>query len=249
MIIRGLLFDLGGTLLEAEPRRTRECEQMALTSAGLVAGFGGEALDRFVEVVGSHLARRWEEASRDDLRSPSDEEIVAEALARLGEGTGRARAARICQVLRWNALCHFRPAPGATETLALLRRRGCRLAVVSNLLLRAEGMRAHLSQLGLSQFFETLVFSSEVGWLKPHPRVFQHALEALGARAEETVFIGDDLRADIQGAQAAGLHAIWKRPGPPLTSNTASSSSEVRAEAVIDRLSELPQALERMGGR
>jgi len=47
---------------------------------------------------------------------------------------------------------------------------------------------------------------------KPRPHFFQAALARLGVRAEEAAMIGDSLFADVQGAQAAGLHAIWLAP-------------------------------------
>jgi len=56
-----------------------------------------------------------------------------------------------------------------------------------------------------------LSISCEVGYLKPHPRIFQHALDALGVGPEETVMVGDSLRADVGGAKALGMTAVLKR--------------------------------------
>jgi HAD superfamily hydrolase (TIGR01549 family) len=66
-----------------------------------------------------------------------------------------------------------------------------------------------LKQFGLRQYFSTVVVSGKLGWLKPHPGIYQHALEDIGARPQETVFVGDDLDNDIIGAKALGMRTAW----------------------------------------
>jgi putative hydrolase of the HAD superfamily len=56
------------------------------------------------------------------------------------------------------------------------------------------------------------VFSSEVGWRKPHPAIFERALDALGVAAGEALFVGDKLATDVAGAAALGMatcQALW----------------------------------------
>jgi putative hydrolase of the HAD superfamily len=50
-----------------------------------------------------------------------------------------------------------------------------------------------------------------VGYLKPHPLIFQTALRCVGTQPDETVFVGDDPEADIVGAHKAGLRAVLRR--------------------------------------
>jgi len=66
-----------------------------------------------------------------------------------------------------------------------------------------------LKQFGLRQYFSTVVVSGKLGWLKPHPGIYQHALEQIGARPQETVFVGDDLDNDIIGPKALGMRTAW----------------------------------------
>jgi len=58
--------------------------------------------------------------------------------------------------------------------------------------------------------FDVIVFSSEVGVCKPHPKIFQRALAQLEVDASETLFI-DDRERNVQGAKALGIHAIHYR--------------------------------------
>src|SRR5439155_22804620 len=63
------------------------------------------------------------------------------------------------------------------------------------------GPRFHeeMRDLGLTDLFESTVVSCEIGYMKPHPRIFQYALKSLGAAAEETAMVGDSLHADVEG--------------------------------------------------
>ncbi|MGB0879153.1 MAG: YjjG family noncanonical pyrimidine nucleotidase [Polaribacter sp.] len=58
------------------------------------------------------------------------------------------------------------------------------------------------------QYFKQIITSESVGVKKPNPRVFEYALEIAKAKKEESIMIGDDLEADIQGALNTGLTAI-----------------------------------------
>ena len=97
---------------------------------------------------------------------------------------------------------------GTEAALATLAER-YRLGVVSN----ANGtVRKKLERVGLGRFFETVVDSAEEGIEKPDPRLFRIALERLGARAEETAYVGDIFKVDVVGARAARLFPILVDP-------------------------------------
>ena len=95
--------------------------------------------------------------------------------------------------------------PGAAETLVRLRARGLRTGVVSNFDGRLPGI---LDGLGLLSLLDTVVLPADAGAAKPDPRIFARALEHLGVRPEESVFVGDDAQRDLAGARAAGLQAV-----------------------------------------
>src|SRR5262249_15949116 len=83
------------------------------------------------------------------------------------------------------------------------------LGVVSNF---HGNLEAVCESAGLCSFFKVLVDSYCVGAEKPHPAIFRAALERLGATAEKTVFIGDSLRRDCEGARRMGMRFIWIAP-------------------------------------
>lgn len=86
-------------------------------------------------------------------------------------------------------------------------RETCAVALVSNFD-HPPYVQKLLARLGLTPLFDALIISGEMGVDKPDPRIFQVALDALGARPPEAVFVGDDLRTDIGGASAVGCRAV-----------------------------------------
>ena len=90
-----------------------------------------------------------------------------------------------------------------------------RLAVVADIWADKGPWLDELRRAGVFDLFEAAVFSSEVGSVKPSPRPFLVAVEALGARREECVVVGDSARRDVGGAKAAGLSAVWIGQGDP----------------------------------
>ena len=105
--------------------------------------------------------------------------------------------------------------PETRDVLTALRGR-VRLGVISNFDSR---LRTILSHLGIAEFFDDIVISSEVGADKPSPKIFSTALARAGVRAEEALHIGDEPEADWHGAERAGIRAFrLQRPENSLLS-------------------------------
>ncbi len=99
--------------------------------------------------------------------------------------------------------------PGVPEALEELRALGLRLVVVSN----SDGsVEQVLGNLGLRPYLERVFDSHIVGYEKPDPRFFQHALDETDAKAATTLHIGDLYVADIKGGRAAGVHTALVDP-------------------------------------
>ena len=64
----------------------------------------------------------------------------------------------------------------------------------------------------LTSYFQEIVTSECSGYLKPDRRMFEHALERTGARAEESLMIGDNLECDVLGAHNAGIDQVYFNP-------------------------------------
>jgi len=99
--------------------------------------------------------------------------------------------------------------PGTPQVLATLSQRPYRISMISNMLLPGWLLRDKLTAHGLLHFFQTLSISSEIGFMKPHPEIFERTLARDGLTAGEVVFVGDTYAQDIVGAKAVGLQTIW----------------------------------------
>jgi len=94
-------------------------------------------------------------------------------------------------------------------TLLALKEAGFMLGVVSN---RTEPYHEQLVQLGLHQYFKCAIAAGEVSSWKPEPEIFYHALDRLKAKAEETIYVGDNYYADVIGAKRAGIQPVLLDP-------------------------------------
>jgi HAD superfamily hydrolase (TIGR01509 family) len=144
----------------------------------------------------------------------SFEFYLTEVLTQLGvEDDGlEARVANVSRRLKapgqdfrlWS-----RVLPGVPDALAMLHDLGLRLVVVSN----SDGsVERGLDAAGLADRLSLVVDSEVVGFEKPDPRLFRHALESVGADPVTTVHVGDMYYQDVVGARAAGIDAVLLDP-------------------------------------
>jgi FMN phosphatase YigB (HAD superfamily) len=103
-----------------------------------------------------------------------------------------------------------RAIPGSVETLVRLREHGYRLAIVSNG--QIEDQVAKAEAIGIRHLVDRIFTSEEAGCSKPNRRIFQFAIEALGASPHMMHMVGDSADSDIKGALDAGLSAILYSP-------------------------------------
>lgn len=102
--------------------------------------------------------------------------------------------------------------PDSLDTLRWLKERGYRLGSVTNRGYSGPRFHEEMRELGLADLFEVVAISCDLGYMKPHPRIYEYTLEEMGLTPEETAMVGDSLRADVEGAKALGMMAIWRRP-------------------------------------
>ena len=94
--------------------------------------------------------------------------------------------------------------PAMLAWIEELRRAGKRIAMLSNM---PTGIAPVIRELPFTASFEALIFSCDLGVVKPHPDIYLAALRAVDTKAERTLFLDDKL-ANVQGAQALGIHGI-----------------------------------------
>lgn len=180
-------------------------------------------------------------SGRGNLLAPNLGVILVEAAEMLGAPSGKLTAKGCLEAYDWRAVPGTVLFPEVLETLALIRQQGIKTAIVTNayqpMWLRDIEIQGH----GLLQYFpECRISAADVGYLKPHPAIFQVALKQLGVSPAEAVFVGDNPVADIAGAQAVGLQTVLRvtHPVPPLLSGL------IIPDGAINSLYELPAVLD-----
>lgn len=127
-------------------------------------------------------------------------------LADLGYDRSDSFAEQVTQLFRVLSMQHLDLFPDTIPTLRALRDAGLSTGLVSDA--QRVFLEPELRLLGLPQWVDTIVISSDWGYQKPDPRLFAQALRDLDVKAEEAVYVGDTISRDICGARKAGLLAI-----------------------------------------
>lgn len=94
-------------------------------------------------------------------------------------------------------------------TLQELKQAGVRMGIVSNTTNPGFMKDYEITLMGMDSYFEFAIYSSELTWRKPHAEIYREAIRRLGLKAGDILFVGDDLRMDVKGSQAAGMRAAW----------------------------------------
>jgi HAD superfamily hydrolase (TIGR01662 family) len=108
------------------------------------------------------------------------------------------------------------------------------MGIVSNSVIPGTMVREVLTQLRIIEYFDLILISSDLGYRKPHPAMFEIALKRLQIKPAQIIFIGDQLDVDVTGAQKAGIVSVW------LNRTKEKNKSLVKPGLVVSSLTELP---------
>ena len=204
--VRGVSFDATGTLLIC-PRRG-EIYAEVLARHGLA--LSGDEIDRSFRTAWSEFDCRLERGEDRYSSHPGGargfwRELLERSCALLGkEAPGPFAAAEL--FARFERADAWELRPGVRAVLAELRRRGRRVAVTSNWDRRLSRV---LSNLGLGAAIDAVVCSEDVGSAKPAETIFLAACRELDLAPASVLHVGDARIEDREGAEAAGLQALW----------------------------------------
>jgi HAD superfamily hydrolase (TIGR01509 family) len=210
-MLEAVLFDWGDTLMQF-------AYSPELVSAGHRAGLAAVGRDGLPQVdeLTEHFREHyeplfWAPGTIEEVEYPS---LVRRLLGDFGVEIDDEELGRFLEAehVAWDPArilaAHTHP------LLEALRTRGLKLGLVSNAFDPGWLLHRDLEQMGIEERLDFSVFSSEVGTRKPHPAIFERALDALGVEAERSLFVGDRLYEDVRGAAEVGMttvQALWFR--------------------------------------
>jgi HAD superfamily hydrolase (TIGR01549 family) len=235
--IKGILFDLGDTLLDFG-----QVDIPSLFEAGARLAYD------YLQVLGKPLpplaryhrrqlwAIRW---SYLKSRITRREFNSLDLIGRLSVDMGHDLTPEQKDDLAWKwyeplSKCATAEA-GLHQTLKSIGDSGLKLGLISNTFIPAVVLDRHLRREGLLEFLPVRVYSCDVRFRKPHPAIFQAALDRLGTVAAETIFVGDSPKADIAGANRVGMISVLKDP------RALHAKSPIQPRHTIRKLGELPE--------
>jgi len=249
MPIHGIIFDLGHTLMHLSDTWP------AVFDRGVVDLIAFLAAQR-PDLDGPAFARAWLDRRRDGfarssatLREVTAVETMRWTFAQAGVPDPELAlvTGAIDAFFAYEDACWFAD-PDALSVLQRLSGRGLRLGLFSNAT-HDPFIQHVVDRLGFRPFLDPVLSSAGVGIRKPDPAAFAPCLDAWSLPANSVVVVGDSLEHDTLGAHRAGMRAVWYRSRENARQEGGGYGDEgapdrIRPEAIIDRLSELPDRLD-----
>lgn len=207
MAIKAVIFDFIGTLATVEGYAYENSVKKMYESLRDV-GFN-MSYEHFTQAY-ERAHQKYRAIRYQELVEVTNVVWLSEALNSLGFATNpdEENVKEAINIFFKDYIQSLRRRKCATRTLKTLSKGGYALGLISNFTY-APVIYAGLRKLNLSQFFNAILVSEDVGWRKPHPNIFKEALRRLDKRAEQTVFVGDSPVEDIQGAKGMGMRTIF----------------------------------------
>ena len=205
--IKGIFFDLGGTLLYP-PSGNWRFSELAYRY------FPKDRLEEpIIKTVMSQASRTLDEHHR--LHSVDEEygqfyeyyRTIAAAMPELGLTDGDLR--KVTEDKVYNKADNFRLFDGSVETLQAVRGK-YKLGIISD---TWPSIVPLLEYLDILKYFDCITFSFELGTFKPDRRMYEDALSKMGLPPESTVFIDDSAR-NLEGAKGLGINPVLIRATP-----------------------------------
>jgi HAD superfamily hydrolase (TIGR01509 family) len=143
---------------------------------------------------------------RAQARAPGENSPLIRIFTELADRAGLATTGPLALLRRSETTVRrwFSVYADVWSTLQVLQQ-SCSLGIISNAWPYLEGL---LNLLGLTQYFDSLTISAQVGHVKPSPAIFELALRSLRIAAQDAIFV-DDLPENVAAAERMGLRSLW----------------------------------------
>lgn len=247
-MIRGVLFDIGGTLHvnDSPPGRevwfTRRVIDR-LADYGFSLSVTPEELAESMKVN----AEEYKHSSELDLKEQPPAKIWSQWYLRglgLTEEDLQPMAEELSFLYDYERVRIMRR-PNLQKTMAELKDMGLQLGIISNIISRS-AVPHFLAEYGVDQYMDCIITSSETGIRKPDPGIFRVAEQALGLKPEELAYVGDTISRDIRGTRAAGWRLMIQIRNPAVAHRDRGLAPEQwRPDYLISDLSEIPGIIAR----
>ena len=207
MAIKGILFDLYGTLIDIETDESMEEIYRGishyLTYHGVYLN-RWEVRDRYYQIMKQQKEERGEEHPEIDVNAIWNTFLIQEGIK--GASARRKLATILAQIYRGISRKRLQLYPGVKAVLDELSP-ACRMAIVSD----AQPCYAlpEIKAVGLDGYFDPVIISAHYGFRKPDRRLTEKALDIMKLAPAEVICVGNDMYRDIYGASRLGIRTIF----------------------------------------
>lgn len=212
---RAVIFDLFDTLVQfdsAVPRVNVAGTERRTTMSWLRPRFDeelpGASFDEFLAAMAAVTEEIVRGRPPEYFEIPSEERF-RRALTRMGAAVDDpAPVARKLSAAHMQYLASCTALPPENRSLLQSLRGKVRIGLVSNF---DHGPTAHsvLARDGIAEFLDATVISADFGRRKPHPLIFREGLRLLDVASRDSLYVGDTLADDVEGALGAGMDVAW----------------------------------------
>lgn len=217
-MLKAIIFDLDETLTDRRAAINSFIER-------LIARYFPDS-DEDTQLM---IAKRFKEADHNGYR---DKHEVYEMLVKHLRWVNPPTADEYLSFFRKEIPLCIQPMDQLFPVLRELKTWGLKLGIITNGTVQVQEGKIH--QLGIREYFDSIVISEEAGVKKPDPAIFTRVLNRLNVMSSEAWYVGDHPRNDIIGAAQSGIKPIWfTRDG------NWDYSEEVKPYRTIHRLEEL----------
>ena len=226
-----ICFDLGNTLIEFGPRQIAK-QYKGLTSK-LTKMFGSCDTAKLKAIRDRQIVAPY----HDGYRENDVEDCCRELIEGIYQITATEAQVRELAEERYKIFVEIIELSDVILPLLTDLAKSYRLALLSNFPC-SRSIRDGVEKLGMTQFFDAIVVSGEIGWVKPDPRPYQVLLDQLQSDPSECVYVGDNWLADVQGSKGMGMNSILTTEHLPYE-KFERKAGDLEPDKTIARISEL----------
>jgi HAD superfamily hydrolase (TIGR01549 family) len=241
--LEAIIFDLGNTLIyfDGDWGQVIESAEIALFEYLQNAGLKLDR-SRFLEVLHARLLAYYQEREIS-LLEKTTQAMLCSTLNEMGfDELSDGEVQFALDAFYAKTQKSWKVEEDAVETLKWLNDQGYLLGLISNAG-DDRDVQALVDMAGIRPYFDCILTSAAQGIRKPDERIFRAILECWNVSAVQTAMVGDNLIADIKGAQNLGIFSIWIKRRIV----ESADGQVITPDAVIASLNELPVLLESLG--
>jgi putative hydrolase of the HAD superfamily len=241
MLIKAILFDINGTLIDIN---TNEASEEVYRGISHILAYQGISLHRWeVRAEYYRIMDVQRKASQEQYPEFNVVELFREFLNQRLPAQGIIPPSKLkwlplflAEAYRGISRNRLQLYPGVLDVLNELRPR-YKLAAISDA--QSAWCLPEMRAVGIDGYFDPIIVSGDVGYRKPDPRLFAAALTALRVAPENVLFVGNDMFRDVYGAKQCGIKTVF------FSSNQGTKQAEgVKPDYIIYQFSEMRQAVE-----